>query len=151
MLHIEKESITLIHIHCCGLFLFNVNNKYSIAITLQIFTFHQNRYIFYVIDSNALKNQLLSNLTKNINILRRISSVENIFYNIFGARSFNYCRKLSTQRTLMPSGHFHSILLFRIKFSYFCADLNYFCKIQVNFVNFILSNCQKYCRKKMKR
>ena len=31
--------------------------------------------------------------------------------------------------TLMRFGYFHSSLLFKIKFSYFCVDFNYFCKI----------------------
>ena len=50
---------------------------------------------------------------------------------------------LSKYCTLMCLGHFHSSLLFEMKFSYFCVDVNYFCKIQVNFVNFTLPNCQK--------
>ena len=31
--------------------------------------------------------------------------------------------------TLMRFDHFHSSLLFYIRFSYFCVDLNYFCKL----------------------
>ena len=47
-------------------------------------------------------------------------------------------------------GHFHPSLLFEIKLSYFCVELNYFCKIKVNFVNFTSSNCQKNCMKNWK-
>ena len=50
---------------------------------------------------------------------------------------------LKKKYTLMRFGSFYCSLLFEVKFSYFCVNLNYFCKIQVNFVNSTLSNCQK--------
>ena len=36
---------------------------------------------------------------------------------------------ISHYYTMMHFGHFHSSLLFEVKFPYFCVDLNYLCKI----------------------
>ena len=47
--------------------------------------------------------------------------------------------------TLMRFGHFHSNLLFNVKFSHFHSHQKVFVKIQVNIVSFYLCKLLKYC------